>query len=119
MLFIQAKYLTVFHTNINSYARKMFCSLSSSYRKIIDGKIEYENMYWKTEFVGKAFDKAIDLKEMDKIDIIKGTIIQKDDKYIVKVFEFQISDLTKPNLDEQMKEYDDIAVDDEIIFTDK
>lgn len=116
MLFVNAKYLTVFEVVILKKYKKVICNLSSTNRYIKDNKIEYENMYWKCEFVGNAYEKAINLNDTDKIDLKKALIIHKENKYIVKVFDFEMSDLTKPNIDNQMQEIN--AMDDEeLIFT--
>lgn len=106
MLFVSAKYLTVFEVVVYKKYKKVKCNLSSTNRYIKDEVVEYENMYWNCEFVGNSFEKAKDLNDKDKIDIKKGIITHKNDKYTVKIFEFEMSDLSKPNIDEQMEEID-------------
>jgi hypothetical protein len=115
MLFVSAKYLTVFEVVIYKKYKKVCCNLSSTNRYIKDDKVDYENMYWNCEFVGNSFEKAKDLNDKDKIDIKKGIITHKNDKYTVKVFDFEMSDLSKPNIDEQMEEIDEMDSQD-LIF---
>ncbi|TRW22885.1 hypothetical protein FL857_10775 [Criibacterium bergeronii] len=116
MLFVNGKYLTVFEVAIFKKYKKVICNLSSTNRYIKDNKVEYENMYWKCEFIGNAYEKAVNLNDKDKIDLKKALIMHRDSKYIVKVFDFEMSDLTKPNIDKQMQEID-ATDDEELIFT--
>ena len=101
MLNVTGKYVTVFNPAIkNSISDKVIFATLSSYKKsVIDGKISYENMSWQGKFVAGAFEKAKLLKNFDKINILKGSIINKYDKnknslYVeVTIFDFVMSEM--------------------------
>ena len=61
----------VYVFEINEHEKYVQANLSSS--KKIDDKT-YKNMYWKARFVGKAYELSKQLKDKDKIEILKGTI---------------------------------------------
>lgn len=103
MFNITGKYVTVFSPSIKTEIsdRIVFATLSTSRKNIKDGEVSYENMLWNGRFVGGAFEKAKNLSDRDKIDIIKGSITNHYDKlekrlYVdVTVFDFVLSDTSK------------------------
>lgn len=88
MLNITGKYVTVFSPSIrtNVSDKILFATLSSSKKNVKDGAVSYDNMTWSAKFVGGAFEKAKSLKELDKIDILKGAITNKYDKDSKRLF---------------------------------
>lgn len=99
MFNITGKYVTVFNpqAKLGSHSHTVVATLSTSKKNVIDGAISYDNMSWNGRFVGACVDKAMELKEFDKIDITKGSITNHYDKeskrlYVdVTVFDFEMS----------------------------
>lgn len=112
MLNITGKYVTVFQPEIKTNVSELilFANLSTS-KKNTDkaGEVSYENMYWKGRFVGNALEPAKNLKDGDKIDIIKGAIENRYDKekkalYVdVTIFEFEMSNINTDNKKSESK----------------
>lgn len=90
MLNVTGKYVSVFEVE----AKERYCTANlSTFKKNTDNT--YTNMYWKARFVGKAFGKAKELKDKDKIEITNGIIENNYDKekdklwVTVTIFEFE------------------------------
>lgn len=58
-------------------------NLSTSKKQADDS---FVNMYWKGVFVGKAKEKAKELKDKDKIEIVNGAVENKYDKETKKTW---------------------------------
>lgn len=100
MLNVTGKFVTVFQPTIKTdvSSKILFCNLSTSKKNTDkDGKVEYINMSWKAKMVGKAFEMAKEIKNGDKIDILKASIENTYDKekqkayFVVTIFEFEFS----------------------------
>ncbi len=84
------KYVSIFKVKV--YENYVKASLTTG-KKSQDET--FTNMYWNAKFIGKkAYEKAKELKDKDKIEILKGTIentYDKENKILwvnVTVFDF-------------------------------
>lgn len=69
------KYVSVFQ--VEDKGKYMLANLSTS-KKNQDNT--YTNMYWRAKFVGLAYEKAKELKDKDKIEIVQGIVENTYDK---------------------------------------
>lgn len=99
------KYVTVFNPEIKLDVSEhtVFANLSTSRKDNRTVPPTYKNSSWLgVRFVGEAFEPAKALRNMDKIDIIRGAISnEKNEKngnfYLeIVVFEFSLSVTSKP-----------------------
>ncbi len=85
------KYVSVFNPDVKE--KYVQANLTTS-KKNEDSS--YANMYWKSRFVGNAFEPAKQLKDKDKIEIKNGIIENTYDKKTEKlwvnvtIFEFDV-----------------------------
>lgn len=92
MLNIKDSYATTFQVEVEE--KYVQANLSTS-KKNPTTESGYENMSWRTRFVGQAFDKAKELTNGSRIKITNGVVENKYDKekkvlYVnVTVFDFE------------------------------
>lgn len=87
MFNVTGMYVTVFNPTIDKKKeRTVFATLSTSKKNVKEGAVTYENMSWNASFVGAAYDKALNLKDRDKIDVIKGAITNRYDKELRRLY---------------------------------
>lgn len=103
MLNITGKYVTVFNPEIKLDVSEhtVFANLNTSRKDNRTEPPTYKPSSWlNVRFVGEAFEPAKALRNMDKIDIIRGAITneksEKNGKFYIElvIFEFKLSDLS-------------------------
>lgn len=103
MLNFTGKFVTVFepHIKLDVSEHTVFANLSSSRKDNRTEPPTYKSSSWfDVRFVGEAFEPAKALRNLDKIDIIKGAITNEksssNGKFYTElvVFEFSMSDLS-------------------------
>lgn len=81
MLNIKNSRGTVFQVEVKE--KQVQCNLSTGKKNQDD---TYTNMTWRARFVGNAFEKAKELQDKDRIEIINGAVENTYDKENEKLY---------------------------------
>lgn len=93
MLNITGKYCIVYKPCIRENGNVVVANICTTRKdRRYTPPMHFLSNWYGVSFVGHAYEKATKLKNQDKIDILKGSIVLENNKLRITIFDFVLSD---------------------------